>query len=157
MGRIVTRKRHQIITVTLGWLSLCLLAPVASTAQAFTAVAQTTPAISRSAPLARDASTFEIDKALNAACRKSGQPNSAITREACLCVTHVLKYELTLPNYRVAARIYGASGDRTQLYATLRKEGASTAQIALAEGLERDLIMASDFRERCATAKAYYK
>jgi hypothetical protein len=157
VGRIVTRKRHQIISITLGWVSLCLFAPVVSTAQAFTAVAQTTPAITRSAPLARDASTFEIDKALNAACRKSGQPNSAITRETCLCVTHILKYELTLPDYRVAARIYGASGDRTQLYTTLRREGASSAQLAFAEGLERDLILSSNFRERCATAKAYYK
>ena len=166
MGRNFTKIGFKTISVTLGLLTLGVFVPTLIDAQAFTAVAQTTPAISsatpRPKPLARDASTFESDKTLNAACRKtrqniSGDSQSAITRETCLCVTHILKYELTLPEYRAVVRIYGVSGDRTQLYSNLQDEGISRADINTAERIERGLIGASDFTERCAEARAYYR
>ena len=73
-------------------LSLSTVLP----AQARTPAAQTLPIISLDTPLARDAETFEMDKTLDAACRKTGQDKSV-----CLCITHIMKYELTLSEYRL--------------------------------------------------------
>jgi hypothetical protein len=102
--------------------------------------------------LARDAETFEADRKLEAACRKSGQANAT-----CLCVTHILKYELTLSEYRAVTRLYGQSLQRAGLRRTLREEGFSAADINRAETIERDLIQENDFAQRCSEAKAYYK
>lgn len=159
VGRNFTNIRFKTFIATLGLLALGVLAPSMMDAQAFTAVAQTTPATSvqnaSGVIMARDASTFESDKALNAACRKTD--SNAATRETCLCVTHILKYELTLREYRAAVRIYGVAGDRSRIHATSQDEGISSADIAAAERAERALIGASDFAARCAKAKAYYK
>ena len=76
--------------------------------------------------LARDANTFQTDKGLDAACRDAGQE-----KETCLCLVHVLKYDLPLKNYRAAARRF----EQTENNA---------------------LITRDDFAPRCAEAKAYY-
>jgi len=72
---------------------LGLVFPKLALPHANAAAAQTLPAISMNTSGARDARTFESDKALDAACRKSGQDQAI-----CLCVTHVMKYEH--PNLR---------------------------------------------------------
>lgn len=114
--------------------------------------AQTVPTISLDTPLAKDVDTFETDKKLDAACRKTGLGNSI-----CLCVTHIMKYELTLSEYRVATRLYGQSADRTALHKTLEGEGYSPPEIKMAEDMETFMIEDPDFAIRCAEAKAYYK
>jgi len=76
--------------------------------------------------LARDANTFKTDKGLDAACREAGQK-----KETCLCVVHILKYDLPLKDYETAARQFEQAEDIT-------------------------LIKRKDFATRCTEAKAYY-
>ena len=116
------------------------------------ASAQTIPAITSLRSTGRDASTFQSDKALEAACRKSGQDKAV-----CLCVTYVMKYEMSLNSYRAATLLYGQSGDRSRLHNALSREGYSKSEIELAEKMERILTRANDFAMRCAKAKAYYR
>lgn len=120
--------------------------------QANAASAQTIPAISINTSGARDANTFESDKALDAACRKSGQDKAV-----CLCLTHVMKYEMSLNTYRAATRLYGQTGDRSALHRKLYSKGFKKADIEMAENMERSLITADDFGPRCAEAKSYYR
>lgn len=114
--------------------------------------AQLHPAISLNTPLARDAKTFELDKGLEAQCRKMGTPSPI-----CLCVIHILKYELTLSEYQIAARLYGQPKNRKTLYQTLKSEGFKPSEIHMAEEMERSLTKDEDFDMRCQEAKAYYK
>lgn len=154
MGHLFIANRHKISALILGGLAMCLTAtniPQAATA------AQTTPAVTYNAPLARDAATFESDKTLNLACRESRNSNSPTTRETCLCVTHILKYELTLPQYRAAVQLYGVEGRRNDIYKSLKQRGVSTSDMQAAEQIERTLLGAPDFAPRCAVAKAYYR
>lgn len=123
-----------------------------SQAEARIPAAQIYPVISLNTPLARDAQTFETDKKLNAACRKTGQENAV-----CLCVTHIMKFELTLSEYRAATRLYGQAEDRTALHNALKDEGFKATEINLAEQMEDTLIEDEDFTLRCTEAKAYYK
>lgn len=127
-------------------------ASMALVAQAEARTPQIYPAISSNTLLARDADTFEADRTIEAACRKSGQ-----NKHVCLCVTHIMKYELTLAEHRAATRLYGQPANRTALHNLLQKEGVSPAQINLAEDMERSLTQDNDFALRCSEAKAYYK
>jgi len=144
-----------------GLMSLAILAglglayaetPIQLSAMAPASAAQTYPIISLDTPLARDAATFNDDKALNQTCRKEGGE-----ADVCLCLTHVMKYELTLKEYRAAVRLYGLPKDRSAIHLTLQKEGYSKSDIGTAELMERSLITDHDFTLRCAEAKAYYK
>ena len=121
-------------------------------AQAPASVAQFYPAISLNTPLARDAETFEIDRGLDAQCRKMGKKSAV-----CLCVTHVMKYELTLSEYIAAARLYGQPKNRTTLHRVLKDEGFKATEIDMVEDMERSLIEDDDFALRCAEAKTYYR
>lgn len=114
--------------------------------------AQTHPAITIDSLMARDANSFQDDKALNAACRKTGQDNAV-----CLCVTHVMKYELSLKQYRAATRLYGTTAQRNTIRKSLQSEGISSSEIKIAEEMEQSLISDPNFSYRCADAKAYYK
>lgn len=114
--------------------------------------AQTHPAITIDSLMARDANSFQDDKALNAACRKMGQDNAV-----CLCVTHVMKYELSLKQYRAATRLYGTTTQRNAIRRSLQSEGISPSEIKIAEEMEQSLIADPNFSYRCADAKAYYK
>lgn len=114
--------------------------------------AQSYPLITLQTPLARDADTFSDDKALVKSCAAKGQPQST-----CICVTHVLKYELTLNEYSAAVRLYDQSADAKTVTAALYKDGLSPSDIATAREVMRDLTTASDFQDRCAEAKAYYR
>ena len=150
MGRHLNIKAKLAVTA-----SAALFALGASTnlpAQIRNHSAQLHPAISLNTPLARDAKTFELDKNLNAQCRKMGTPSPI-----CLCVTHIMKYELTLSEYQIAARLYGQSENRKPLYQTLKNEGFKTSEINMAEDMERSLTKENDFDVRCEEAKAYYK
>jgi len=142
-----------LAAVTLvAFLVFGLNASLPNQAEARIPAPQTVPVIDLDTPLARDANTFDTDKALDATCRKSGQKKSV-----CLCVTHIMKYELTLSEYRAATRLYGQSGDRTALKQVLRTEGTPASDIAMAEQMERSLLKTDDFAIRCSEAKSYYK
>ena len=149
MGQLLNIKTG-ITTASLA--ALFILSTSAALPNSAEAAAQTYPVISLDTPLARDAETFENDKALEAACRKTGQDKAV-----CLCVTHILKYELTLAEYRAATRLYGQSEDRTAFYNSLKNEGFTASEINTAEQMEHSLIDDKDFAVRCNDAKAYYK
>lgn len=152
MGQHLTIKTIRLTAIFAALLVMSASGSIPFHAEAHIAAAQTYPVISLDTPLARDAQTFESDKRLEAACRKTGQDKSV-----CLCVTHILKYELTLSEYRAATRIYGQSGDRTALRRDLKEEGFATSDIDMAEQMEQSLINDGDFALRCSEAKAYYK
>lgn len=152
MGRHLNIKTNLAVVSFAALLVLTASAAMLSQAEARLPVAQIYPAISLNTPLARDADTFENDKTLDAACRKSGQEKSV-----CLCVTHIMKYELTLSEYRAATRLYGQGKDRTTLHSALKNEGVEPSEIAIAEEMERSLSQDEDFALRCAEAKTYYK
>ena len=152
MGRY-SKKITKLMTISLAAFALSSPGTVLPLqAEASANAAQIYPAISVNTPLARDEETFENDRTLDAECRKSGQ-NSAV----CLCVTHILKYELTLSEYQVVTRIYGQPQDRTRLYQRLKNEGFKASEIGIAEEMERSLTQDKDFALRCSEAKAYYK
>ena len=152
MGRHLNIKTNLAIASVAALFVLSASATLPVEAEARIPAAQAYPVISLETSLARDAQTFEADKSLDAACRKSGQDKAV-----CLCVTHIMKYELTLSEYRAATRLYGQSGDRTALRATLKDEGFEPSEIDMAEQMEISLIEDKDFAPRCAEAKAYYK
>lgn len=150
MDRSLMRKANLAATsfAALFVLSLSTVLP----AQARTPAAQTLPIISLDTPLARDAETFEMDKTLDAACRKTGQDKSV-----CLCITHIMKYELTLSEYRAATRLYDDGGERGRLRDTLKAEGFVARDIVIAEQMAGSLAEDADFTQRCIRAKSYYK
>jgi hypothetical protein len=131
--------------------ALGLAAPKVAMPYANAASAQTVPAIALNPASARDANTFESDKTLVAACQKSGQ-----NKTVCICLTHVMKYEMSLTTYRAATHLYGQPADRSALHRKLQAEGYKASEIKTAENMERSLITAADFAPRCANAKAYY-
>ena len=156
MGHLIRLKTRRLIAFLAVVLSMVFTAPwMAGTENSF--AAQTIPAITKPAPMARDAATFELDKEVNHACRKSKVSANKTEREACLCVTFILKYELTLPQYKAAARLYGTHGNNDQIYQDLRKAGVTQSDIGTAERLNQSLALAPDFEKRCTIAKAYYK
>lgn len=148
--------QHLNLKASIGFAAVSALfivsASTALLAQAEARAPQTSTAISLDTLLARDADTFQADRTLEAACRKSGQ-----NKHVCLCVTHIMKYELTLAEYRAATRLYGQPVNRTALHDILKNEGFRPAQINLAEDMERSLTQDNDFAVRCSEAKAYYK
>ena len=114
--------------------------------------AQSYPMVSLQTELARDADTFDDDKALVKSCSSEGQAQST-----CLCVTHILKYELTLNEYRAAVRLYGKTKDVETIAAALRETGVEPVDIAMAQDVIGGLTTTPDFAERCSEAKAYYR
>lgn len=152
MGRHLNIKANFAVVSLASLFVLSTSAALPTQAEARVPVTQIYPAISLNTLLARDAETFEDDKTLNAACRKTGQENAV-----CLCVTHIMKYELTLSEYRVATRLYGKAQDRKALHSTLKNEGFKSSEIGMAEQMERTLIKDKDFALRCSEAKSYYK
>lgn len=138
--------------ICLAVLGLSIISALSPDAEARTPAPQMTPVISLDTPLARDMDTFENDKSLDAACRKTGQDKAV-----CLCVTHIMKYELTLAEYRAATRLYGQDGDRADVRQTLLSEGFAKSDINMAEQMEQSLTEDKDFALRCGEAKAYYK
>jgi len=147
--------RYRLGFIVAGFAALSTLGgqtPDIAHAEAQTPAAQIYPIISLETKLARDESTFDLDKALDLACRNTGDGP-----DTCLCVTHVLKFELTLPEYQAATKLYGIKGDRSEIHQSLKDEGLSPSDISTAEKMERTLTQDSDFSARCAEAKAYYK
>ena len=133
-------------------LLLAAGASLPAQAKARMPAAPSQPAVSLNSLDARDAGTFQTDKTLEASCRKTGQNKSV-----CLCVTYILKYEMTLSEYEVVSRLYGQPQNRQTLHQTLKNEGFKPSEIGKAEDIENALTQAVDFDARCLAAKSYYK
>lgn len=131
-------------------------ATLQSTANAATQAAPETyaPPTRRRVPLARDTSTFREDVALTNACVESGQ-----NKADCLCVTYVLKYELSLPDYRAASQMLftPANADAAAQRAANLSARNIPARITRYRNLNRELISQSDFAPRCTEADHYFK
>ncbi len=111
-------------------------------------------------PPARNLSTQESDRKLTNNCVEGGYE-----KEECLCATQILKYELPLREYDAAALIFALEADpdstdeslnreeaRTELY----KKGFSETELADLDRMNRSLMDASDFAQRCNEAEAYF-
>lgn len=111
-------------------------------------------------PLARNLATQESDRALTNNCVEGGYE-----KQECLCVTQVLKYELSLREYDAAALIFALESDpdstdealdRDNAKAELYKKGYSETELADLDRMSRSLMDASDFARRCQKASTYY-
>lgn len=92
---------------------------------------------------ARELETYGDDVRLTNQCIDRGGDKAE-----CVCVVSVLKYELTLGEYRRAARAWTVpAGYRAQ-------DGVSPMRDA--DGALRGLTRAEDFQRRCAVAKTYF-
>lgn len=104
--------------------------------------------------LARDVSTFTEDLRLTNECVDSG-----VGKTECLCVTRVLKYELSLREYRAASLIYAApikSGERRAKKIDLMSRGYSQTEITAVDSLTRNLTKQADFVSRCSEAAEWF-
>ncbi len=147
MGRNPKFKIRNLAILAIGVGLLSQHAVAGTNAQT---VQQTYPMISLQTELARDADTYADDKALVETCTSKGQ-----TQATCLCITHVLKYELTLNEYKAAVRLYDQ--DAKSVSAALRDKNVSPQDIQTAKDVMANLTGDGDFPERCAEAKAYYR
>ena len=91
---------------------------------------------------ARDAQTYSTDVKLINSCIEAGQ-----TKEQCLCVTKIHKYESTIGQYRAAAENYSLA--RVQ-----RANGASN--VSKASHQKPEITAIDNFAERCTVADAYF-
>jgi len=130
MGLIQNIKTGLIIAFLAGLFSIGANATAPHQAAAYNSSSYTAsdgyPLAAPLDTLARDANTFKIDKGLDEACRNTGQE-----KETCLCVIHILKYDLPLKDYQSAWNLFENAEDIT-------------------------LIARDDFEPRCAEAMAYY-
>lgn len=134
----------QFSPILLG-VALCLLAPPsiggaqdANARAARTVISDTTPA--------REVDTWREDVALiNQCIRRGGE------KEACVCVPFVLKYEMSVGEYREAAgtRLRQTPAPRLERG---RAETDEARTISVATRTER----APDFAQRCAVAKRFF-
>lgn|GEM_PF-2249602 len=111
-------------------------------------------------PPARNLSTQESDRTLTNNCVEGGYE-----KEECLCATQILKYELPLREYDAAALIFALESDpdstdesldREEARADLYNKGFSETELADLDRMNRSLMDASDFAQRCREASAYF-
>lgn len=102
---------------------------------------------------ARDAKTFQNDLSLTNRCIEAGE-----TKAECICVTRILKYELNLRDYKIAAQLYPFQISTTQkdVNASLLKAGYKTHDIDHVVNITRGLTQASDFQSRCQDSQLYF-
>ncbi len=102
---------------------------------------------------ARDQPTFQQDLSLTNSCIEGGRDKTE-----CLCVTRVLKYELSLREYRLASQIFArpAPQEQSALRLTLMQQGYEDEEIGRLSSYTGKLTSASNFQNRCAEANAYF-
>ncbi|WP_409432182.1 hypothetical protein ACJ3XI_08155 [Litorimonas sp. RW-G-Af-16] len=103
---------------------------------------------------ARDLPTAREDLTLTNQCIDDGKDKTE-----CLCVTTVLKYELSLREYRVASQIYTAKPNTNQsaIKMTLAQQGYTDEEISRLSRFTSNLTSESDFSARCSEAQTYFK
>jgi len=126
MGLIQNIKAGLIIAFLAGLFSIGAHATAPNQIEAYSPSTQNYALAAPLDRLARDANTFQTDKGLDAACREAGQEE-----ETCLCIVHILKYDLPLKDYRATLDMFEQTEEIT-------------------------LIARDDFEPRCAQAMAYY-
>jgi len=109
---------------------------------------------------ARDRATQKSDRILTNNCVEGGYE-----KKECLCATQILKYELSVRDYNAAALIFALESDpdstdeslnREEAKSDLYKNGYSETELVDLDRMNRHLMNASDFAQRCQKAAAYY-
>ncbi len=108
------------------------------------------------AVLARDAATSRNDIDLTNSCIEAGE-----SKEHCLCVTKVFKYEMSLREYKAAIKLYQSvlSDEptmRSSVKMALKQFGYSDNDIKSVDNLQRNLSGKTTLQNRCAIADAYF-
>jgi len=108
------------------------------------------------AVLARDAATSRNDIDLTNSCIEAGE-----SKEHCLCVTKVFKYEMSLREYKAAIKLYqSALSDeptmRSSVKMALKQFGYSDNDIKSVDNLQRNLSGKTTLQNRCAIADTYF-
>ncbi|MGB3455416.1 MAG: hypothetical protein WBG08_08825 [Litorimonas sp.] len=129
--------RTVMTAILLGTLLTASVLPVPATAP--DAVAQ--DKVAETVVQARHVATFETDIALTNQCVRDGGGKAV-----CLCVTKVLKHELTLEDYQDAVRGYVANTDTK---ATPWIEASHAGPVVRLAG-------SADFIDRCKAADRYF-
>lgn len=104
---------------------------------------------------AKDLATFREDLALTNNCIETGRNKSE-----CLCVTRVLKYELSLRDYRLASQLFAHSAsapDQPKFIQALSDQGYADADVTRISRVTTALTQAKDFQNRCSMADSYFK
>jgi len=108
------------------------------------------------AVLARDAATSRNDIDLTNSCIEAGE-----SKEHCLCVTKVFKYEMSLREYKAAIKLYQSvlSDEptmRSSVKMALKQFGYSDNDIKSVDNLQRNLSGKTTLQNRCAIADTYF-
>ena len=101
---------------------------------------------------ARDADTFDMDKALVTACKAQGR-----ALVDCICLTHILKYESSLDVYRASVSLYPGIEWPNTIKARNESWRILPRHLITAQKRLDEMNHATDLAVRCETAKAYYK
>ena len=96
--------------------------------------------------MARSADTVADDLRLINRCIDNGR-----SKAECLCVTQVMKYEMTLTDYRRAARAY-----TLQASVVTRGQNVQAEPAKRVEGDISAMVSAPNFEYRCAAARDYF-
>lgn len=119
----------------------------------FTALAATSAEETLSA---RDAATSRYDISLTNSCIEAGK-----SKQHCLCLTKIFKYEMSLREYKAATKLYQSmvSSEPTARSVTkisLHQLGYVESEITTVDNLQRNLAKNSQFENLCATADSYF-
>ncbi len=105
---------------------------------------------------ARDAATSRYDINLTNSCIESGK-----SKQHCLCVTKIFKYEMSLRDYKAATKLYQSmvSTEPTARSVTkiaLQQLGYVDSEITTVDNLQRNLSKNAQFESLCAMADTYF-
>jgi len=106
--------------------------------------------------LARDMPTFREDTGLANSCIEAGG-----TKTHCICVTTILKHEMSVREYKAAVKLFaaGKSAEPTAMTSTkmsLRSQTYTPREINRINAFQRKLIEADGFEDRCTQAAQYF-
>jgi len=105
---------------------------------------------------ARDAATSKYDISLTNSCIEAGK-----SKQHCLCVTKIFKYEMSLREYKAATKLYQSmvSSEPTARSVTkisLHQLGYVDSEIISVDNLQRNLSRDAQFQNLCDMANAYF-
>lgn len=105
---------------------------------------------------ARDAATSKYDINLTNSCIEAGK-----SKQHCLCVTKIFKYEMSLREYKAATKLYQSmvSSEPTARSVTkisLHQLGYVDSEIISVDNLQRNLSRDAQFQNLCDMANAYF-
>lgn len=153
---ITKNKRLRAFLIT-GAVASVAVAAGAQTTVTKSPVKQTASmAVVNPAMPARNAATHDDDLRITNQCVEAGE-----TKEACLCVTHILKYEMSIGEYaKTAAQFAPSQPEGTGpavIEASIETDPVSDLQRRQMVTAFRTITTSSDFAQRCGVASRYFE